>query len=115
MAGAGKGTAVSAAKVAGLKLLRTNIVATAACTVVTTVPDVVQACMGKKTWKEVGINTASNTAGVGGGAAGAWIGAVIGSIIPGPGTAIGGFIGGMIGNIAVSSGTRKLFNRKARA
>lgn len=75
----------------------------------------VQACRGKRTWKEVGINSVCNTAGVGGGAAGTWIGAAIGSIIPGPGTAIGGFIGGMIGGIAASSGTRKLFNRKAKA
>ena len=115
MTGAGKGMAANAARVAGTKLLRTNMVTAAVCTVVTTVPDVVQACRGKMTWKEVGINSASNTAGIGGGAAGAWIGAAIGSVIPGPGTAIGGFIGGMIGGIAASSGTRKLFNRKAKA
>lgn len=114
MSGAGKGMSIGAAKVAGVKLLRTNLITGAACLAITTVPDIVQACRGKKTWKETGINAATNTAGISGGMAGTWIGAAIGSIIPGPGTAIGGFIGGLIGGCIASSGTRSLLCKRLK-
>ena len=114
LTGAGKEMTERAAKVAGTKLLRTNVISSVAITVVSAVPDVVQACRGKKTWKDVFINSASNAAGTAGGATGAWIGAAIGSIIPGPGTAIGGFVGGIVGGVLASSSTREVLCRKPK-
>lgn len=114
MTGAGKGMTVSAAKVAGTKLLRTNIITGAACLAVTTVPDIVQSCRGKKTWQETGVNAATNTAGISGGMVGTWIGAAIGSILPGPGTAIGGFVGGLVGGCIASSSVHTLLSKRAK-
>ena len=107
----GKATTQSAARVACIKMLRSNYFTSAAITVATTAPDVVKACRGKKSWKQVGKNAAVNIASIGTGGAGWWAGAAAGSCIcPGIGTLVGGVIGAIGGGIAGSFGTKKILD-----
>lgn len=104
----GKSVAQGAARNACIKLLRSNFFTSAAVTVATTVPDVVKACRGKRSWKQVGKNAVVNVAGVGSGSAGWWAGAAAGSCIcPGVGTVIGGIVGAIGGGLAGSFGAKK--------
>jgi len=105
----GKSLTVGAARNACIKLARSNYFTNIAVTVATTAPDVVKACCGKKSWKQVGKNAAVNVAGIGTGSLGWWAGAAAGSCIcPGVGTIVGGLIGalgsGMAGSIGVKKG-----------
>ena len=104
----GKAVTQGAARNACIKMLRSNFFTSAAVTVATTVPDVVKACRGKKSWKQVGKNAAVNVTGVGTGSAGWWAGAAAGSCVcPGIGTVVGGLIGAIGGGIAGSMGAKK--------
>jgi hypothetical protein len=104
----GKTVTQSAARNACIKMVRSNFFTGAAMTLVSTVPDVVKACCGKRSWKQVGKNAVVNTAGLGGGTAGYWAGAAVGTAIcPGIGTVIGGVIGGLGGGMLTSWGSKK--------
>lgn len=104
----GKAVTQGAARNACIKMLRSNFFTSAAVTVATTVPDVVKACRGKKSWKQVGKNAVVNVAGIGTGSAGWWAGAAAGScFFPGIGTVVGGLVGAIGGGIAGSIGAKK--------
>lgn len=110
----GKAIIGNAAKNACTKLLRSNIFTTTAVTVASTVPDIVKACRGRKSWKQVGKNAAVNATGAATGAAGYWAGAAIGSLIlPGVGTVVGGVIGSIGGGMLGSAGSKKALDKVA--
>lgn len=103
----GKAATQASAKNACVKLMRSNFFTSAAITVATTVPDVVKACRGKKSWKQVGKNAVVNVTGIGTGSAGWWAGAAAGSFVcPGVGTIVGGLIGAIGGGVAGSFGAK---------
>lgn len=104
----GKSAAQNAARNACIKLARTNYFTSIAIAVATTGPDMVKACRGKKSWKQVGKNAVVNVAGIGTGSAGWWAGAAAGSCLcPGIGTVVGGIIGAIGGGMAGSIGAKK--------
>lgn len=104
----GKAAAQNAARSACVKLLRSNFFTSTAIATATAVPDIVKACSGRKSWKQVGKNAVVNVAGIGGGSAGWWAGAAAGScVLPGVGTVIGGMIGAIGGGLAASVGAKK--------
>ena len=110
----GKAVIGHAAKNACAKLLRSNVFTTAAVTVASTVPDIVKACRGRKSWKQVGKNAAVNVVGAGSGAAGCWAGATLGTLVlPGIGTAVGGVIGGIGGGMLGAFGSKKALDHVA--
>lgn len=110
----GKAVIGNAAKNACTKLLRSNVFTTAAVTVASTVPDVIKACRGRKSWKQVGKNAAVNVVGAGTGAIGSWGGAALGTLLlPGIGTAVGGVLGGIGGGMIGSFGSKKALDHVA--
>ena len=107
----GKAVTQSAARNACIKLVRSNFITGAAMTLASAVPDIVKACRGRRSWKQVGKNTVVNTAGLGGGTAGYWAGAAVGTaIFPGVGTVIGGIVGGFGGGMLTSWGSKKVMD-----
>ena len=107
----GKDLTQAAARNAFIKMARSNFFTGAAMTVASSVPDVVKACQGKRSWKQVGKNAMVNTVGLaGGGVAGFWAGAAAGSVIPGPGTIIGGIVGAIGGGMVSSWGAKKVMD-----
>lgn len=103
----GKSVGGAAARKTCVQLARSNVFTATAILAATTVPDVVRACKGKKTWKQVGKDSCSNAVGLGTGSVGTWAGVAIGTAIcPGIGSAIGGFIGGILAGTAGSIATR---------
>lgn len=104
----GKNLTQSAARNALIKTARSNFITGAAMTVATSIPDVVKALRGRRSWRQVGKNAVVNTVGLGGGTAGYWAGAAAGTAIcPGIGTVIGGILGGLGGGMFLSWGTKR--------
>jgi hypothetical protein len=103
-AGSGRDLAGSAANNYVGKLMRGNVVAAIATTVVMSTADLFRMFEGRISFAQLFKNVASTAAGVTGGmsgaSAGAAQGAAWGSAIPGPGTLIGMVVGGLLGGLA---------------
>ena len=100
------------------KLLRTNIVTSAAVVAITSGPDFYRAAFaGSISWrqflKNATVNATGVVGGVGGWMAGAAVGAAAGSVIPGAGTAVGAVVGGIVGSVGGGIAARTVAGRVA--
>lgn len=106
----GKAVTQSAARNALIKISRSNLITATFTTAAQSIPDIVKACRGRKSWKQVAKNAVVNTGGMGGGSVGFWIGSAAGSVVPVVGTTLGGFVGAIGGGLLGSMGTKKIMD-----
>lgn len=83
----------------GARIVRGNVIASAASFVVLSMVDFTDIARRRISPKQLLINLTGTAAGIGGGAAGALAGAAVGSVVPGPGTLVGGGAGFVFGAV----------------